>query len=413
MKKIILTGILSLSVLAMFGQSKNVRSADYAIDPTNPSKNFEKAQADIEAALQNPETANDAKTWYVAGKVYDAVREKEWLQEQMQQSYDKKLRGESTIKALDYFVKAYELDQLPNEKGKVKPRYDKEIVKYLSVYPGELINYGFYWNDEREYDKTIAAWEKYLDMAKLPYMKGIVPESDADTSTYNKVEYYTAIVAIQSDNTDKAIQHFEVIKDKYNINECYQYLAQQYLVKKDTTSYFNTIKSGFEKYPTNTFMLESLVNYYVLTGNDLNEGLNYLNEAIKLNPNMAQYYCVRGNIYDAQQQFEKAKNDYDKTVELDSNNALAHFGLGKYYYKRAELAMERVGNIRDPKVLNTEKEKVKDIYQTAAGEFEKCRTADAKNCDNLNLLKQTYFRIYQDTNNPKYKEANQAWKDCR
>jgi tetratricopeptide (TPR) repeat protein len=190
-------------------------------------------------------------------------------------------------------------------------------------------------------------------------------------------------------------------------------LEQQYLVKKDTVSYFNTIKSGFEKYPTNTFMLESLVNYYLLTGKDLNEGLNYLNEAIKLSPNIAQYYCVRGNIYEVRQQFEDAKKDYDKTVELDAGNALAHFGLGKYYYSRAETVMDRISNIRDPKVLNAEKEKVKEIYQTAANEFEKCRAADSKNCGNLNLLKQTYFRIYQDTNNPKYKEVNQAWKDCQ
>lgn len=34
---------------------------------------------------------------------------------------------------LPYFQKAYELDQLPNEKGKVKPKYTKDIKSILSA----------------------------------------------------------------------------------------------------------------------------------------------------------------------------------------------------------------------------------------------------------------------------------------
>ena len=36
---------------------------------------------------------------------------------------------------LPYFRKAYELDQLPNEKGKVKPKYTKRYQKYLERKP--------------------------------------------------------------------------------------------------------------------------------------------------------------------------------------------------------------------------------------------------------------------------------------
>ena len=34
---------------------------------------------------------------------------------------------------LPYFEKAYELDQLPNEKGKVKPKFTKDIKGILGA----------------------------------------------------------------------------------------------------------------------------------------------------------------------------------------------------------------------------------------------------------------------------------------
>ena len=39
-----------------------------------------------------------------------------------------------------YFQKAYELDQLPNEKGKVKPKYTKDIKSILSANHVYLFN---------------------------------------------------------------------------------------------------------------------------------------------------------------------------------------------------------------------------------------------------------------------------------
>jgi len=410
MKKIILTGFLMLSVCVMYGQNSKVRSAEFLAN-TGEAADIEKAKKDIELALQDPSTANSAKTWYIAGLIYEKARMFEQQKEWFNKPVDKQLRGEHTVKAYDYFVKAYELDQLPDEKGKVKPKYNKEITAYMTTYQGELIEYGYYLYEGKDYKKTLSMWEKYLDMANFPYMKGIVPESDADTSVYNKVIFQTAIVALLDENTEKAITYFEAIKDKYNINECYQYLSQQYLVKKDTLAYFNTIKMGFEKYPTNTYMLESLINYYLLTGNDLDGGLAYLDKAIKLNPNMAQYYYVRGNIYEVKGMQEEAVKDFEKTIQLDAGNAGAHFGLGRYYYKKGEVYMERINNIRDAKIAKEETENAKTIFQKAAAEMEKGRELDPKNIDNLNLLKRTYYRIYQDENNAKYKDVSKAIKE--
>ena len=401
-----------LSVCAMYGQKSNVNKAESIVNyGTGTPEELEKAQTLIDAALKDPSTENDARTWYTAGFIQEKILQGEQIKGEITRNDDKVLRGESTLKAIDYFTKAYDLDQLPDEKGKVKPKYNKKIMDFMRNYPAELINYGYYRYEEKDYAQTLAIWEKYLDMAKLPYMKGIVPESDADTSVYNRVIYQAAIVAVLDENTDKAIVHLESIKDKYNINECYQYLAQQYLTKKDTAGYFNTIKTGFEKYPTNTYMLESLINYYLLTGNDLDGGLNYLNAAIRLKPDMAQYYYVRGNIYEVKGQQDDAVKDFEKTLQLDDSNAGAHFGLGRYYYKKGELYMERINNIRDAKIAQQETAKAKEIFEQAAASMEKCRALDPKNADNLNLLKRTYYRIYQDENHPKYKDVSKAIKE--
>lgn len=50
---------------------------------------------------------------------------------------------------LPYFKKAYELDQLPNEKGKIKPKYSKDIKSILGADHVYFFNGGAYYFDQK------------------------------------------------------------------------------------------------------------------------------------------------------------------------------------------------------------------------------------------------------------------------
>ena len=73
MKKTTLTVVLLLSIICAFGQKKAVNRAFSEAKMEKP--NFQEARDNIKGALTNPESKDDAKTWYVAGFVENAFYE--------------------------------------------------------------------------------------------------------------------------------------------------------------------------------------------------------------------------------------------------------------------------------------------------------------------------------------------------
>ena len=69
---------------------------------------------------------------------------------------------------LPYFKEAYKLDQQPNEKGKIKPRYTKDIKGILSANHVYYINGGAYYFDQKDYNKASNFFEQYLEILPQP-----------------------------------------------------------------------------------------------------------------------------------------------------------------------------------------------------------------------------------------------------
>lgn len=405
MKKIFLTGILFFFVFSFAIAQKSKVSAAYNLVVITPP-DFESAKSNIQSALENEATKDWVKTWYTAGFVYDKILEEEQKKE-FTQTDDKQVRGESTMKAYDYFLKAYELDQLPNAKGKVKPKYTKTIVSKMKTYPLELFNYGVKMFGEQKYKEALESWERYLNMPNLPFLKDQIKED----SMYIYTTYYSATASIVLEDTDKAIKYLEQVKDKYMISESYQFLSQQYLAKQDTANYFKTIKSGFEKYPTNAFLLESLINYYIFFDGKVDDAIEYLDEAIKINPQMGQYYYVKANLCEIKGKEDEALSNFNKALELEPENASALAGIGRYYYKKGDVLANRAIDIRDIRASKLEMDKANDLYKKSVEYFEKARSINNTDLDSLKLLRSLYYKLYKDENNPKYIEVGKAIKE--
>ncbi len=75
--------------------------------------------------MENPETQNDARTYYIAGKIeFDAFDNA--TKAKMINPDDASAKGtvmaDELIQGYKYFMKALPLDSVPNEKGDVKNR---------------------------------------------------------------------------------------------------------------------------------------------------------------------------------------------------------------------------------------------------------------------------------------------------
>ena len=69
MKRVLLTVALCVAASASFAQKKVVNEAQSIAKGSNAD--FGEARTLIKGALENPETKDDAKTWYVAGFIED------------------------------------------------------------------------------------------------------------------------------------------------------------------------------------------------------------------------------------------------------------------------------------------------------------------------------------------------------
>ena len=168
----------------------------------------------------------------------------------MNKDYDKDAKGKAILESYDYFLKAYELDQKPDEKGKVKPKFTKDIKTKITEYyktQSNLVAYGAYLYDKKDYQNTVKAFDTYLAIPKLPMMNN---EIDTNDSTYKMIKYYDAYAAKQAAMPEKAIELLNSLKnDNYEGVSVYQLLYEQYFEAKDTLKGVDVLKEGVQKFP--------------------------------------------------------------------------------------------------------------------------------------------------------------------
>ena len=241
MKRVLLTVALCMAASASFAQKKAVSQAESLVKGSSADANaFTEARSLIKGAMDNAESKNDPKTWYVAGFIEDQQFSNERTKQILGQQPNEPVMYEALGRILPYFQKAYELDQLPNEKGKVKPKFTKTIMGTLSANHIYYINGGAFYFDQKDYAKAYDFFEQYLTISDLPMFKGT--QTAARDSNFMTVQFYSAVAATQLNDSKKAIAALERAKSTdYRQNDVYQYLCYEYEQAKDSVNLEKTL----------------------------------------------------------------------------------------------------------------------------------------------------------------------------
>ncbi len=393
MKKIILALFLVVSFTSSFAQKANVSKAKNKALMDNPD--FAGAREAILPALQDPTTKNDPYTWYVAGLIGNKENDVLYQKALLNQKFDSDEKGKAILESYNYFLKADSLDLLPNAKGKVKPRFEKDIKAKIKDYyttQQNLIAYGAYLYENKKYADAVNAFDVYLQIPKLTLMNHEIPMD----STYNKISYYTAIAASYANMHDKAISILENLKDKnYETLTVYELLYQEYQTKKDTVNFVKTLKDGFDKYPNEPWFLQNLINYFIYSGKT-KDALTYLNTAIEREPKNPQYHYVKGNLDESFGNTDEAIKDFNLAIQLDSTLADAYAGLGRLYYNKAVKVLENANNLKDNKQVVVEQTKAQGFFQQSVPFFQKAAQLKPKEIEYKRTLKTLYYRLKMD-----------------
>jgi len=143
MKKLFLSIILMTTVsVSLFAQKANVSRAENLAMQEKPD--FKAAREAIKSAFNDEKTKNDAKTYYVAGLIGYQENEDFIKSLMLGKTVDQTKKGKAIMEAYDYFLKAYDLDQQPDAKGRVRPKHSKKIkdnIKEFFSIQSNLIGY--------------------------------------------------------------------------------------------------------------------------------------------------------------------------------------------------------------------------------------------------------------------------------
>ena len=202
MRKTLLTAsLLLLSATLSFGQKALVDQA-WTLAKRTEKPDFKQARTSIQEALAG-ESAEDVKAWYVAGNIEQRYFEKENGQAQYGLKANEAEMYQALSNGYKYYRQAVALDTLPNEKGKVKPKYVKNIAKDLLANSDGYINGGVYYFNNQDYKKAYDMWNTFIEIRDLPFVDAKNLPAD---SIYAMLEYNAALAALNSGDRELTLQ---------------------------------------------------------------------------------------------------------------------------------------------------------------------------------------------------------------
>lgn len=393
MKRVLLTVALCVAASASFAQKKVVNEAQSIVKGSNAD--FGEARTLIKGALENPETKDDAKTWYVAGFIEDQQFNAERAKQILGQQPNEPVMYEALYGILPYFQKAYELDQLPNEKGKVKPKYTKDIKSILSANHVYLFNGGAYYFDKQEYKKAYDFFNQYVEISELPMFAGT--QTAEKDSTFMTVQFYAAAAASLAKDSRLAIAALERAKNTpYRQYDVYQYLCYEYgeaRTAQDSVMLEKTFEEGMQVFPDSAFFLNNLINTYIYSNRN-EKALEMLNVAIQKNPNDANLYNVMGRVYETGlKDYANAEKNFQIALEKDPNLTDALSNIGRIYYNQGVNKLSEANMINDSKKYQEELSMAKDLFKKALPYYKKAHEAEPEKMDNMIALRGIYYNL--------------------
>lgn len=378
MKKTIILLAFIFTVSATFAQKGKVTSAQNLKDAGKIEEALEAIETAIDPSNEKAEKSIPwPKTWEVRGEVFQAIA-------QSKDANIKKLSSDPLTEALNSYKKALELDESKKSGNSVKIK--------LTLLTNDLTNQAVQAFQDEDYKKALLSFEQILDIQNIDIVK-----ADDPTGVDTVILFNSGLAAFNAEDYDKAIKYYgEAAKYGYNGARSYSLLSSAYQAKKDTVGALNALKEGFEKYPTDNVVLESMIQIY-MDMNKSDEAMKYLEMAIEQDATVPRYFFAQGALYEKLGDEDNAIETYKKTIEVDPTFFNAYYNLGALYYnkgvKQIEVAKEVPAN--DNKKYEEELAKADVWFEKALPFMEKCNELQPNEKMTLESLKNLYYRMKQ------------------
>ncbi len=412
MKKI-LTMALALGAVASMSAQK--ATVDQAAKMSGKLDKVAEARALIQEAMNNPETANDVRTYYTAGKIeFDAFDEgfKKRAINPNDAAVDVIEMGKELVNGYNQFIKALPLDQVPNEKGQVKPKYTKDMVGKMKSHHNDYFNYGGeMFNNKHYYPEAYEAFMIYGDMPSQDWAdKSLKAVPD---SMIAMAYHYAGIGAFSGAKDEVKVQ---ALKDALKAfskareagitnpqNYVYEIACWQNIAMEDSTmeqparhAIYDIAKHGYDTFGiTDHLFINNLINT-MLQDSKYDEALALIDKQIAQTPDQPFLFGLRGYVNDRKGDNDASVADYRKAASFQNADVETLKNAAKKIYTTGTT----VWNSLETKTPDKIREVKNDYFVAAKNIADRAKAIDAEDPDldyvleNINYALDTYFSNY-------------------
>ncbi len=286
-------------------------------------------------------------------------------------------------------------DNMPNEKGKVKPKFHKPNQDKLYGLRTHLINAGSFFQDKGDLKQTYKCWAQYVDTGLDP----LFAEMDKSKDEYlTNIAYYAAVMAYgQNDfeGVDKyaniALKDPEKGQDAMNLKLA---VAQQSLkTHADSLNYVAKLEEIYANDNSNELVFGTLVSMYA--GLNLKDKMNtVMEDKLKTDPDNYTVWAVRGQNAMIDQDLDSAVKYFKKAIVSQPENTQILTYLGACLYDRAAQAEDHAAS-KTGRVAPSAMEQIMPLYEESRGYLEKSRALDPSNESKWAYpLYRCYYKLY-------------------
>ncbi len=348
----------------------------------------------ITPAFSNPETANLAQTYYIPGKAMFDEFDQLFGYKQFNKlpPNGDKVMSDDLLEGYAYYMRALPLDTVTNAKGKVKTKYSKDIVNTITGHVADYNNAALTYWELKEFANAYRAWDIFLGLyEKAPFAERLEKNAPAD-SIIGEVYYNQALAAWQADSLQNALKSFKNAQRKgYNKKQLYDYAIAVASSAGDDAAAYEWATQGLTLYKDEASYFGHVINKYLKEKN-FDKAFSLVDDAIAKDPNNAQYYFVKGVLYDNQDKKAEAKAMFAKSVQLNPEfvQGLTQYGsaLCQEAYKLSDEAPTTAAESQA-----YFEAKIKPLFEEAAKYLEKAWSIDNNNIEALRYLDNIYYNL--------------------
>lgn len=410
MRNFKLTAIIALfAVTFAFAQSgedymKDASKAYSSYTTSNDAVKLQEAVDALALALQDEAVKADYESYITAGDIYSAAIQQYVTDRTMANNEPiEPMVARAASKAADFYMTAYNMAD--------KKRGKRDALQGLENLQGNISNEGIFAIQDKQYDNSFAAFNTSVKVDEFIRKEGGTSVYEEDEAKLNDERYYAALSAVLNEQYDEAEPLFMALYEGgYEDVGLYDGLYKVYSGKGDMETAGKYLAEGREKYPEETQLLFTEINYY-LANDRLDELTGKLEEAIAAEPENISLYATLGSVYDrlyqsereenpeaAKEYFEQAKNNYERGLKIDEHNASLIYSLGALYFNRAAKMTENLVELGNDfskegqaKYEKLEKE-INAEFDIAYPYFQKAEMEDPNNLNALIALKEIFAR---------------------